>query len=150
MARFLDHLDLRLHGAGRWITLAPLRYESDAAGQTITVPADFVTDLASTPRFLPISYALAGGRAPGPAVVHDWLYVHDDWEDRALADAIFHEAMGVDQPDLGFEAEPAVIRSLMWSGVRAVGWWPWQRHKQRQAELNPVWTASAWPEVQAA
>jgi len=66
-----------------------------------------------------------------------------------MADAILLEAMAVNQPELGFEAEAAPIRGLMWSAVRSFGWIPWRRHGKRAANLNPIWTATAWPEVQA-
>ncbi len=149
MAGFLDPLDIRLKGYKRWMTLAGLRYRSDVAAREIQVPPEFITDLASVPR-APLAYLIAGDRAPGPAVIHDYLYVHPDWEDRTLADAVLLEAMAAHQPDLGFEAENAVIRNMMWAAVRAGGWLPWMRHEKRAAALNPIWTASAWPEVQAA
>ena len=147
MARFLDHLDVRLVGHKRWMTLATLRYESDVAKRTIVVPAEFITDFASVPR-VPFAYLIAGARAPGPSTIHDYWYQNPDIEDRPLGDSVFFEAAGVNQPELGFYAESDVIRGLMWSGIRAGGWWPWMRHGKRAATLNPIWTASAWPEVQ--
>ncbi len=147
---FLTPLRTRLYARGRWITEAPLIYWSGVADRIIEVPAEFITDFASVPRFTPISFAIAGGRAPQAATPHDYLYQHPDWEDRSLADAIFREIMGVDQPALGFESEPPAIRGLMWSAVRSFGWWPWSRNEKRAKTLNPIWTASAWPEVQAA
>ena len=145
MSAFLGPLQLQVMPANRWMTLAPFTYDSDVYGRSITVPAEFITDLASTPRLIPIAYAIAGGRARGPATLHDYLYQHPDWEDRALADRIFAEAMRVHQPELGFDAESAVMATLMWGGVRAGGWWPWRRHGKRQGELNPEWTRDGWP-----
>ena len=147
MARFLDRLDLLLMGRKKWMTHTQLRYESDVAKRTIVVPAELVTNLASVPR-LPLAYMLAGERAPGPAVVHDYLYLRPDWGNRALADAVFLEAMAVDQPELGFEAELAPVRGLMWSAVRSFGWIPWRNHGKRNAALNPIWDREGWPEVQ--
>ena len=144
MSYFLDPLDLRLRGAGRWMTLRPFRYQSDVGDCTVIVPAEFITDLASVPR-VPFAYLLTGGRAPGPSVIHDFLYQHPDWENRELGDAIFAEAMGVEQPELGFEGEGSVIRGLMWAGVRAGGWYPWNKH--RGQVLNPVWSTTGWPEA---
>ncbi len=146
MAQFLDPLDIRQVGKGRWRVLAPLRYRSDLYRDTIVVPAGFLTDLASTPRW-PVLYLLAGGRATGPAVTHDLLYAHDDWDDRALADRIFLEAMAVHQPELGHYAEPAWVRMLMYAGVRAGGWWAWRRHRERRRALNPQFEARGWPAV---
>ena len=149
MSAFLDPLRLRLIGPDRWILEGRFRYLSDVAGQIIESPAEFVSDLASVPR-LPFAYLIAGGRCPQAAVPHDLLYQHPDWEDRPLADLIFWEAAGVTQPDLGIYAESDRIRRLMWAGIRAGGWKPWRDHGKRAATLNPIWSASAWPEVQAA
>jgi hypothetical protein len=140
---FVGHLDLRQLGRSRWATLAPLTFISARAGR-ITVPAEFITDLASVPR-LPLAYLLTGDRARGPAVIHDYLYQHPDWSDRALADLVFTEAMASHQPDFGFEAESATIRALMYHGVRAGGWVAWLRHGKRAVDLNPEWSATAWP-----
>jgi hypothetical protein len=134
---------------GRWFLLDGLRYRSEVGRCVVPVPFEFITDFASVPR-LPFVYWTVGGRGRGPAVVHDWLYQHPAWEDRGLADAIFREALGVDQPDLGFEAEPAWARGAMWGGVRAGGWWAWRKNKARAAELNPEWTAAGWPLAVAA
>ena len=147
MARFLDRLDVRLVGSNRWMTLTQFRFESDVAQRIITVPAEFITDFSSVPR-APLAYLLAGGRAPGPATIHDYGYQHPDTENRPLWDAVFLEAMTVNQPDLGFEAEAPGIRDAMWAAVRSFGWIPWSRHRQRATQLNPIWTATAWPEVQ--
>ncbi len=136
-------LELRQVGDGRWVTLAPLTFRSVRVG-TITVPAEFVTDLASVPR-LPLVYLAAGGRANGPAVVHDWLYQHPLWEDRKLADQVFLEAMACHQPELGHVAEPLWTRRLMYRGVRLGGWIAWRRHRRRADALNPAWSATTWP-----
>lgn len=144
---FLDPLDLRLIGwrGGRplWSTLTPLAYASALLGRTIIVPAEFVTDLASTPRLLPLTWLLASGRAPRPAVVHDLLYQHPEWDDRALADRVFLEAMGAD-PMSGTNAP---LRALMYGGVRVGGWLAWSRQHARRRALNPIWTATMWPEA---
>ena len=145
--RFCTPLNVRLAGRGKWRTLTPLVYDSMVWGEPITVPADFITDLASTPRFPPVAYALAGGRAPGPAVVHDFLYQVPSWGDRELADTIFHEAMGVHQPEFGFEPESSVIRGMMWAGVRAGGWHAWNKTPARARQLNPIWSSTFWPEA---
>ncbi len=145
IAQWLSHLDLRLHGTGQWITLGPLIYQSAVFGGTITVPKDLVSDLASVPR-VPFAYLLAGSRVPGPAVLHDFLYLHPEFDDRALADELLYEAMGVAAPELGFEPEHPVIRSLIYAGVRAGGWVAWRDHR-RAAALNPEWSQRGWPEA---
>lgn len=133
----------------RWLTLRPVEYVSLIAQCRIIVAAELVTDFASVPR-LPFAYWIAGGRGRGPALVHDWLYQHPSWEDRELADAVFLEALGVDQPELGYDAEGWAMRNLMWSGVRGGGWWAWRKNKARAARLNPEWTAAGWPLAVAA
>lgn len=122
------------------MTLAPIRYESDVLGQTVIVPAEMITDFASVPR-LPLAWWLVGDTAHRAAVVHDLLYQHPDFDDRALADAVFREAMAADDQDV----EPAWRRWLAWSGVRSGGWYAWSRYEKRASDLNPIWTSTAWP-----
>ncbi len=67
----------RLHAATRqgrqdWAVEAPLTYRT-RAGDRITVPAGFVTDLASIPRPATALFVPSGGYTLA-AVVHDWLY----------------------------------------------------------------------------
>lgn len=147
MSAFAGRLVVAQVGRGVWELQADLVYESDVLGRSITVPREFRTDFASVPR-MPFAYLVAGGRAPGPATVHDWLYQHPEWDDRELADRIFREALGVQQPLLGYEAEAAAMAATMWAGVRAGGWYAWAQHRERQVELNPEWTATdVWPEA---
>lgn len=115
-ARFLNDLELceadENVDDNTWRLAKPLSYSSDVLGETLTVPADFRTDLASVPR-LPVVYWLCGGRANKPAVVHDFLYSRAIVE-RETADAVFLEAMAV-------VGVPFVYRWLMWAGVRLGG-----------------------------
>lgn len=137
-------LDLRLQTESTWITLAPLSFDSVALPGLLTVPAEFITDLGSVPR-LPFAYLISGGRAPGPAVLHDYLYQHPLWTDRALADAIFYEAMGVVDAELGHRKESAIQRYLMWLAVRVAGWHAFRDHRARARDLNPIWASTGWP-----
>lgn len=111
--RFNTELDLRYLDGREWSVLRAFVYESDTAG-LILVPAGFVTDFASIPRFfwrlLPPT-----GQYGKAAVIHDYLYVTATMPvTRAEADAVFLEAM----TDLGV---PVVTRRLMWAAVRAFG-----------------------------
>lgn len=133
------------------MTLAPLRYRSTLLGATVVIPAEFVTDLASTPRLL-ITWFLTGGRAPRPAVVHDYAYVRGLLPiegggtrsvTKAATDAVFHEAMRAD-PESGTNA---VTAWLMWAGVRLGGRGIWAQRGSRAATLNPVWSRQGWPET---
>lgn len=96
MSKFLSRLylvDADDTDTGKWYLFAPLVYESKVAGRTITVPAGFPTDLASTPR-IPIIYEACGNIAAKAAVVHDYLYTSGR-ESRAVADAVLREAAEV-------------------------------------------------------
>ncbi len=115
MSRFLTRLAIEAatdQDDGKWIVTAPLVYESDVAKRTITVPAGFPTDLASTPR-IPFVYEACGNIAAAAAVVHDYLYTSGR-ESRAIADAVLREAAGV-------TGVSGWRRWLMWAGVRAGG-----------------------------
>jgi hypothetical protein len=83
----LEYLD-----GATWRLIQGFRYDTDllAAG-AIYVPAGFVTDFASVPRFFWRLFPPTGkyGKA---AVIHDFLY-RGSGVPRELADAIFLEAM---------------------------------------------------------
>lgn len=115
MSRFLTRLylvDADETDTGRWYVFKPLLFDSKVAGRIITVPEGFPTDLASTPR-IPIIYEAVGNTAVRAAVVHDYLYTSGR-ESRAIADAVFREAM---------EATGVAWwrRWVMWVGVRLGG-----------------------------
>lgn len=94
MSRFLCDLDTRLVDEFRDIhqLLAPLKYESDLLGLTVTVPKDFRTDFASVPRIVG-AYLLFGGKGRRAAVVHDFLYSGGIEVTREVADQVFREAL---------------------------------------------------------
>lgn len=102
---------------GKWRLLAPLVYQSDHAGRTITVPEGFVTDFASVPR-IPVAYLLAGGRGPRAAVVHDYAYSLGEGY-RRDADALLFEALPLDHVN-------PVIAKLMYDAVREWGALYWK------------------------
>lgn len=93
-----------------WRTVQPLVYER--ADETITVPEQFMTDLATIPR---IFWAILppSGKYAKAAILHDYLYTKKD-RSRAACDEIFHEAMGA----LGVAKWK---RSVMYWAVRAFG-----------------------------
>ena len=63
-------------------------------GYTVTVPAGFVTDYASIPRFLWRIAPPATGRHVWPAVLHDRLYrCPEEPVTRKFADEVFLDAM---------------------------------------------------------
>ncbi|MBP6203354.1 MAG: DUF1353 domain-containing protein [Azonexus sp.] len=119
MSRFITALDIRApeNDDGRWTVMAPLVYESDAAGMAITVPAGFETDLASVPR-LPLVYMATGGTANAAAVIHDYLYTKHIVP-RDVADAVLREASAVTRV-------PGWRRWAMWAAVRVFGGAAWR------------------------
>ena len=128
MSRFTSELDVRELPDGKWRLLAPLVYESDLIG-TVTVPAGFVTDLASVPR-LPFVFWFYGDRARKPAVVHDAIYQQGS-HPRDVADEVFAEAMQA----LGIAAW---TRGPMWAAVRLFGWSAYRSGDARREAMNPT------------
>lgn len=79
----------------RWKLISPFEYHvGEYPSETvITVPAGFVTDLASVPRILwPIFPP--NGKYAKAAIVHDYLYSQGSVS-RLYADKVFAEAMKV-------------------------------------------------------
>lgn len=124
MSKFLTKLCMEIADNtddGKWVLKKPLRYRSDVAMETFTVPAGFQTDLASVPR-LPVVYLLTGATSNEAAVVHDYLY-STQMVDRKTADAVLREASAV-------TGVPAWRRWMMWAGVRCFGWSHWTSKPQ--------------------
>lgn len=111
MSRFLTKLRTVRYGKKRWKLTDPLIYASKLAGN-ITVPAGFITDMASVPR-IPLAYWLAGDTAHEAAVIHDYLYTSHK-HPRDVADAVFLEAMKA-------MGEPFIRRYAMYTAVRLFG-----------------------------
>lgn len=89
-------------------------------GETITVPKDFITDLASVP--WPASMLIPkSGRFNQAAVLHDWLYTCQIFT-RKKSDLIFKEAMQY----LGVNW---FIGGTMYNAVSWFGWTVWKRKK---------------------
>lgn len=86
------------------------------SGETIDVPAGFITDFASIPRFL-WSVLPPYGRYAAASVIHDWLYktggLHGTYT-RKRCDAIFLEAMKVLQVS-------TLTRNVIYRAVRTFG-----------------------------
>ncbi|MDB5965861.1 MAG: hypothetical protein JWQ72_2361 [Polaromonas sp.] len=129
-AKFLTSLDLRLlndtsaDGRGTWQLLAPLAFYSALLQATITVPAGFVTDFASVPRWIPVLSTWLQDRAHQAAVVHDWLYSSHEIP-RERADAVLREA--------GIACGMSSLQMwLYYQGVRLGGSGPWDADGQDQ------------------
>lgn len=93
-----------------------------AALRCVTVPVDFLTDLASIPALLR-GVMDVNGRSRRPAVLHDFLYAAQICT-RAQADEILRLACIAD-------GEPAAVARVYWLGVRLGGWRAWNDHKRK-------------------
>ena len=94
-------------------------YSVTARGRVWVVPAGFVTDWASVPRFLwPMIPPM--GRWSVPALVHDYLY-RTHIVPRAEADAVFLELMRR-------HGTNCFTRNIIFRAVRLFGGVAWRRH----------------------
>ncbi len=106
--------DLRILSDYRWEVLTPIDYACN--GVDVTVPAGFVTDLASVPRPLWSLFPPHGEYAKA-AILHDYLYQLKIGT-RASADKAFLSAM----ESLGV---PAWKRWPLYAAVRVFGGAAW-------------------------
>jgi hypothetical protein len=131
-------------GRSLWALQRPLVYDTgDRRHERITVPAGFVTDLASIPRPVWSFYPPDGPWVKG-AIVHDFLYYTQgdgEWNgqhgvpegrrySRAEADGVLWEAM----TDRGVGLWGKIV---IWSAVRLGGWIGWAR-KYRKPRPHPT------------
>jgi len=120
--------DIRLEPNGRMVTLRR-PYEVLVGPYRIEVPAGFMTDFASVPRFL-WWLIPPWGLYSGPAIVHDYLYTYHSVPgavadsiceiDRPTADRIFYKLM------LYVGVSPLRAR-LMVTAVRIFGGFFWNK-----------------------
>lgn len=107
------------HEVHTWLVLETFRYYSALTDKVIEVEAGFETNLASIPRVAKWIYDNDGDHHDA-AIVHDHIYyTRPVWCSRALADAIFKEAMR--SRGVGFTK-----RWTMWAAVRLGGWIAWR------------------------
>lgn len=129
-ARFLDTLDVSPLPDGQlWRLNKNFRFESDAYGALLTVPAGFVTDFASTPREVWTLYPPWGKYGPA-AVIHDWAY-RIQFTTRDVADEILREAMIV----LG--CDDLTVHNI-YGAVRLFGRVAWSENARRLRD--ETWT----------
>lgn len=97
MSRFLDDIIVKPLPNGRdWQVQHEIRYVTKL-GRVIYIPAGFITDFASIPKFFRWLFQPATGKHRRAAVVHDWIY-RTPTEDytKAAGDTIFLEIMELD------------------------------------------------------
>lgn len=120
MSTFHTRLLLEYLDGRNWMVVETFEYCPNGACKLrtdireIRVPAGFVTDFASIPRFFWRVLPPTGSYGKA-AVVHDYLYRTTTFPvTRKQADCIFHEAMGT----LG---TAGWVRSVMYRAVRVFG-----------------------------
>jgi hypothetical protein len=113
-----------------WIVYKPIHWTPPSGAPnnlpaSVSVPAGFVSDLATIPSYF--WWALPPtGRHGHAAILHDWLY----WEQgckRAVADRVFETALAELNVD-------AALRKAMWAAVRVSGgqYWDEAARERRQ------------------
>ena len=126
MSQFTTELNVSPFSDGiRWELLDEFSYDvgSLGSGDTITVPAGFITDFASIPK---IAWSIIGGpwgKYGKAAVIHDYLFATQQrsWRE---TNQIFLEGMQV----LGVSW---LKRTIMYSVVTTFSWVSWLRAKKR-------------------
>jgi len=109
--------------------------------ETIRVPANFETDLASVPRAFYSAFPPWGvyGEA---AIVHDWLYWHQATT-RPEADAIFREAMtALDVPRwkrLCLYWAVRLFGQMAWDNNGLIGNAGYSRIRTKASPVSPEW-----------
>lgn len=106
-----------------WVLTEPLPFRIGRSTEVITVPRGFVTDLASTPRFLWSALPRTGAYM-APAVLHDYLY----WDQRCArkqADEIFR----IEMADFGVDA---TVARLIFAAVDELGSAAWSDNAAAQ------------------
>ena len=126
MSEFTKALAVSPLADGRtWVLLEPFQYDvgAERSGDSVVVPALFMTDFASIPRPL-WSILPQWGRYGNAAVVHDFGY-WTQTRPRAQVDRIFLEGMQV----LGVGT---VTRHIIYWAVRGFGWLAWMADRRRR------------------
>lgn len=127
MSQFTKALVVTPLADGRtWVLREPFSYDvgSEGSGDTIFVPARFMTDFASVPRLFWVFFP-QWGKYGNAAVIHDWGYWSKE-RSRAETDRILLEGMEV----LGVNP---VTRYVLYLGVRWFGWFAWWSAGRRKA-----------------
>ncbi|MHC4498620.1 MAG: DUF1353 domain-containing protein [Planctomycetota bacterium] len=106
-----------------WVSRKAFSYDvgEEGSGETIKVPAGFITDFASVPRLF-WAFFPTWGKYGNAAVIHDYLYWEQSYP-RERADGIFLEGMLV----LGVEKGKA---KLLYNAVKHFGKRAWGRNKK--------------------
>jgi hypothetical protein len=125
MSSYTKKLVVSPYNSIKWQLEEPFAYYTNITGKRahIMVPRGFITDFASTPRFVWSIYPTIGNYSKA-AVLHDYLYKeHKDsyFNDRKTCDLIFREAMEVSGVDW-------LTRNIFYWLVRMFGKSHWEEN----------------------
>ncbi len=135
MSQFLTKLFVEDIDGDNWILADDLVYESDLAKETITAPKGMATDFASIPTFATRLIHKNGLHDYG-AIIHDFLYSTNAWNNREKCDRILLEAMIC-------KGVGVIRRNLIYYSVRAGGWKAWNAHAERIRDAKVKLLASS-------
>ena len=111
-SKFLNHLKTEELPSGEFRLIEPLIYHSEYLQKRITVPAGFITNFMSVPRW-PLIYAWLGDKYRRAGALHDYLYqsrLVTRWQaDAELCDAM--EVLGASDLEI----------LACWAAVRIAG-----------------------------
>jgi hypothetical protein len=127
MSAFTENLIVSPLPDGRtWILRSKFSYDvgTEGSGETINVPAGFITDFASVPRIFWWIYP-QWGKYGNAAVIHDFLYWEQSKYKKDEADKIFMEGMTV----LGVGK---VTAKILYLAVKYFGKWAWNSNSKRK------------------
>lgn len=111
-AVFLSHLRIEKVADYQWQLTSDLGYQS-ASGCVWIVPAGFLTDFASIPRFAWRLFPPAGGAWDRASVLHDYCY-RTGVTTRDNADNLFYEALRAD--GVGWWTARTFYAAVRWFG----------------------------------
>ena len=143
VANFTSDLIVKKLPGKFWEVMEAFTYHLGAPDglEFVAVPIGTITDFASIPPPASWIWKSPGSNIDKPAVIHDLLYaepyihhIHGTFRriDRAEADAIFHEALGVEELKIR-----ATTRWALYKGVRVGGGRAWNRY--RASETSDVY-----------
>lgn len=98
MGLFLTPLVVEEVSKRDWKLHEPLRYQRSTTGEIIEVPAGFVTDFASVPKWVPLAYTIFKDEGRKAAAIHDYYY-RVVGKSKHEADLLFYGALR-DSPDV--------------------------------------------------
>jgi hypothetical protein len=149
-----DELTIQPHGPTTWKLLEDLVYEGQ--DQRFTIPAGYVTDFATVPKFLRWLINPYGPYTRA-AIVHDWLITEMArwWAERKagrepdwLPPATSRDTDGIFRRIMREEGTPMPTRWVMWTAVRTASLFnPRRAYGRRFLRDLPAITLVALPAV---